>query len=111
MWRLAYPQPRDDQPVLSLPRATLSGAGRRADQADQARPEPPQRSHSVTKLAATGQLLMAASGQVPTTANNPASIKPRYLQDAPRGHTVYLLVYRQPPSRPRILTDEAASVG
>ena len=40
-----------------------------------------------------------------------ASIKPGYLQDAPRGHTVYLLVYREPPSRPRVLTDEAASVG
>ena len=79
--------------------------------ADQARPEPSQQSHSVTKLAATGRLLMAASGQVPMTANNPASIKPGYLQDAPRGHTVYLLVYREPPSRPRVLTDEAASVG
>jgi hypothetical protein len=38
-------------------------------QADQAWPEPPQQSRSVTKLAATGQLLMAASGQVPMTAN------------------------------------------
>jgi hypothetical protein len=45
------------------------------------------------------------------TANNPASIKTGYLQDAPRGHTVYLLVYREPQSRQRVLTDEAASVG
>jgi hypothetical protein len=53
----------------------------------------------------------AVSRPVPMTANNPASIKPGYLQDALRGHTVYLLVYREPPSRPRVLTDEAASVG
>ena len=79
--------------------------------ADQERPEAPQQSHSVTKLAAAGQLLMAASGQVPMTADNPASIKPGYLQDASRGHTVYLLVYREPPLRPRVLRDEAASVG
>ena len=81
----------------------LSGGSRAAGAAAQ--------SHSVPKSAATGQLLMAASGQVPMTANDPASIRPGYLQDAPRGHTVYLLVYREPPSRPRVLTDEAASVG
>ena len=85
----------------------LTATGRLTrNKADQAWPEPPQQSHSVTKPAATGQLLMAASGQVPMTANNPASIKPGYLRDAPRGHTVYLLVYRK-----RVLTDEAAGVG
>ena len=80
-------------------------------QAGQARPEPPQQSHSVTKVAATGQLLMAASGQVPMTANNPASIKRGYLQDAPRGHTVYLPVYRESPSRPRVLTGRGSECG
>jgi len=34
-----------------------------AVQANQARPEPPQQSHSVTKLAATGQVLMQRVGR------------------------------------------------
>jgi hypothetical protein len=33
------------------------------NQADQARPEPPQQSHSVTKPVATGQLLMPRAGR------------------------------------------------
>jgi hypothetical protein len=51
------------------------------------------------------------------TANNPGSIKPGYLQDAPRGHTVYLLVYRESPSaraylrtRQRVWADAIAGV-
>jgi hypothetical protein len=59
----------------------------------QAEQAPPGSVSDIVHRALSGQLLTAASGQVPMTANNPASIKPGYLQDAPRGHMVYLRVY------------------